>query len=229
MKGPYEIIPIEENAWRIEENGVRSFLFAGTEQALLVDTGFGGGNIRGAAQALTTLPLRLVNTHTDGDHTGCNQLFDKAWMHPAEYDRYAQTGVPPCPAAPLWEGDIVDIGTWHLEVILIPGHTPGSVALLEPSRRVLLAGDSVQAGAVYLFGPGRNLPAYIESMEKLRAMRERFDVIYPSHGDFPVTADILDDVVAGAWALQRGELAGAPPPRDIPAKLYGAGRAQFYY
>ncbi len=228
MANPYEIISIEENAWRIEEGGVRAFLFAGAGEALVVDTGFGGGNLREAVQNVTTLPLRLVNTHTDRDHIGGNGQFDKAWMHPAEYDRYAQGGAL-CPAAPLWEGDVIDIGTWRFEVILIPGHTPGSIALLEARRRILLAGDSVQAGAVYLFGAGRNLPAFIESMEKLRDIRGRFGVIYPSHGDFPVPADILDDVVDGARALQQGELTAAEPPYDIPAKLFGAARARFFY
>lgn len=34
-----EIIRIDENTWRIEDNGVRFYLLAGTERALMMDTG----------------------------------------------------------------------------------------------------------------------------------------------------------------------------------------------
>ena len=36
-----EIINVEEHFWRLEEDGVRSFLFEGTDRAMLIDTGFG--------------------------------------------------------------------------------------------------------------------------------------------------------------------------------------------
>ena len=34
-----EIIPMNENTWRIEDGGVRFFLLAGEEKALLIDSG----------------------------------------------------------------------------------------------------------------------------------------------------------------------------------------------
>ena len=34
-----EIIPINENSWRIEDSGVRCFLLTGSEKALLIDSG----------------------------------------------------------------------------------------------------------------------------------------------------------------------------------------------
>ena len=37
-----EVIRMNENSWRIEDNGVRFFLLTGTERALLIDTGKGG-------------------------------------------------------------------------------------------------------------------------------------------------------------------------------------------
>jgi hypothetical protein len=47
----YEVHPIDETCWRIEENGVRSFLITGTQKAVLIDSGFGTGNIRGIVTA----------------------------------------------------------------------------------------------------------------------------------------------------------------------------------
>ena len=226
----YQVVEISEGFWRIEENGVRAFLVAGSEKAMLVDSGFGTGNIREVAESLTPLPLQLVNTHADRDHIGCNGLFDEAWMHPAEYDRYHQKDGPKLTAKPLWEGDRIALGGRTFEVVLIPGHTPGSIALLDALNRILIGGDSIQTGAIFMFGPGRNLPAYIQSMKKLDAMRERFDVVYPSHGEAPVPADILPGLIEGAERLLRGEIAGTKPDRPgLEALLYDAGVAKFLY
>ena len=86
-KNVYEVIRINEHSWRIEENGVRMFLFVGTDKALLIDSGFGGGDLKAKVAKLTDLPIVLVNTHADGDHIRCNHQFDKAYMHPSEFDR----------------------------------------------------------------------------------------------------------------------------------------------
>jgi glyoxylase-like metal-dependent hydrolase (beta-lactamase superfamily II) len=225
---PYEVHQVDDSCWRIEENGVRSFLIIGSEKALLIDSGFGTGNIKELVDEMTKKPLVLVNTHADRDHIGCNALFEKAYMHPAEYDRYSEGAADGYVAEPLWENDRIDLGGRILEVILIPGHTPGSIALLDPENRVLFSGDSVQAGAIFMFGPGRNMQAYITSMTKLRTLSGRFDTVYPSHGPFPVRGDIIPALVAGAKKVLRGEVEGKKPEYEgLKAKLYEAGEAKF--
>lgn len=216
--------------WVIEEKGVRCFLVEGPERAMLVDTGFGGGDLEGLVSQLTDKPVFLVNTHADGDHTGCNRQFGPALMHPAEFDRYhsSKNGAG-LEAHPLWEGHVLDLGKWKFEVLLIPGHTPGSVALVDWQNRLLISGDSVQAGNVFLFGPGRNLPAYLASLERLAALETQIDTILPSHGPCPLKGDILPRLLQAAQDLQAGRLEGCPPDRDLPALLYQTPVAGFYY
>ncbi len=84
-------------------------------------------------------------------------------------------------AFPLWEANHIDLGPWHFEVLLIPGHTPGSIALLERDHGLLIAGDTVPA-AIYLFGPGRNLPAFRCSLDKLAGYADQIRRVLPSHG-----------------------------------------------
>ena len=229
-KSVYEVIQINDTSWRIEESGVRSFLFVGTDKALLIDSGFGTGNIKEVVEALTTLPIMLVNIHADKDHLGCNKLFDKAYMHTAEFDRYHQAMGKECIAAPLWEDDIIDLGGRIFQAILIPGHTPGSIVLLDEENKILIGGDSVQMGAIYMFGTGRNIHAYIHSMKELAMrIRRKFDTVYPSHGPFPVDAGILDELIDGAKQIRDGKVVGVPPPRDVSAKLYEIGRVKFLY
>ena len=225
----YEIIKINDNSWRIEDDMVRVFLFEGTERALLVDTGFGTGNIKDVVDELTQKPVMLVNTHSHGDHTGCNAMFDKAYMHPAEYHLYFENKPSDAVVAPLWEGDVIDLGTRRFEVILIPGHTPGSIALLDPENRVLISGDSISERPIFMFGRTISIRAYINSLEKLLKLGDRFDTIYPSHGPFPIGAELIERLISGAEKLLKGELEGQDPPFDLPAKMYVTEGVAFYY
>ncbi|MDR0875779.1 MAG: MBL fold metallo-hydrolase [Clostridiales Family XIII bacterium] len=223
---PYQIIQIAPDAWRIEEEVVRFFLFAGPEKCLVVDTGFGGSNPLIAVQSLTDVPGLLVNTHADGDHTGGNSHFKSAYLHPAEFANYLQSA-PDHQALPLWEGDVIDIDSRRFEVILIPGHTPGSIALLDRENRILIAGDSVSDAPVFIFGEARSLPALIASLKKLESMNDEYDVIYPSHGSFPLPKEAVSAQLRAALLLQAGELAGAEPPFEVPALMYVHEGASF--
>lgn len=225
----YEIFQIDANCWRIEENGVRCFLLAGGERALLIDTGFGTGDLKATVGQITQLPVMLVNTHADGDHIGCNHQFAACHMHPAEFDRYRQRkgdGAPP--SLPLWEGDVIDLQNRALEVILIPGHTPGSIALLDRDNRVLFSGDSVQDGNIYMFGMGRNLPAYIASMEKLLQKAELFDTVYPSHGTATLDKAVIAPLLDGARRILHGGMEGEDIEiRGMPVTRYDVGAGAF--
>ena len=44
----YESVKITDGCWRIEDDVVRAFLITGDEKALLIDTGFGNGDIKKA-------------------------------------------------------------------------------------------------------------------------------------------------------------------------------------
>lgn len=223
---------ISDHFWIIEENGVRSFLFEGDKRAMLVDTGFGTWQIREIVAGLTNLPVFLVNTHTDRDHTGCNRDFKPVYMHPAEMDHYKNALPEGChmeDVCPLWEGDIIDLGCWKFEVILTPGHTPGSIMFLEREKRMLISGDSIQDGDIFMFGAGRNIQAFQDSLRKMEAMADSFDTIWPSHGSCPLKAEIIPEILQGAQDLLAGKLSAQEPPKPMPCKKYAFGAASFLY
>jgi glyoxylase-like metal-dependent hydrolase (beta-lactamase superfamily II) len=74
----YELAP---STYAIYEDGQYeesiSYLLVGTEQAMLIDTGNGIGNLRAQVRALTGLPVQLVLTHCHIDHVGSAYLFDQ--------------------------------------------------------------------------------------------------------------------------------------------------------
>jgi glyoxylase-like metal-dependent hydrolase (beta-lactamase superfamily II) len=167
----YEVIKINENSWRIEDTGVRFFVLVGTEKALLIDSGMRVANARNIAEELTDLPIMLVNTHADRDHICSNEQFPEFYMHPAEEPIYRRSGKAG-KIIPVSEGDVIDLGERELRVISLPGHTPGSIALLDVRNRVLISGDPLQEhGRIFMFGDHRDMKDYIRSLEHTEQTR----------------------------------------------------------
>ena len=205
-----EIIPINEISWRIEDRGVRCFLLTGSEKALLIDSGRELHTARDIAESLTDLPVMLLNTHADGDHTGSNEQFESFYMHPDEEARFRRGGRGGT-IIPVREGDILDLGGRELRIIDLPGHTPGSIAVLDVGNRVLISGDPVQEhGRIFMFGAHRNMENYIRSLEHLETFTAEFDEIWPSHADIPISPALIRKLHDGALDVLDGKVAGSP-------------------
>lgn len=204
-----EIIQMDQNTWRIEDDEVRYFLLTGTERALLIDSGVTSPDARKVAEGLTDLPLQLLNTHADPDHIGGNGAFAEFYMSPAEEDYYRARGGQGT-IIPVKEGDEIDLGDRVLRIIDVPGHTPGSIAVLDVKNRVLIGGDGVQDGTIFMFAQGRNIPQYIESLKHLLEYADAFDVVYPSHGSIPVQPDLIPKLIEGAGEILKGTVSGTP-------------------
>lgn len=204
-----DIIQINENSWRIEDGMVRFFVLEGTEKALMIDSGMTTSDAIDIARALTDKPIEMMNTHADRDHVAGNGAFPWCYMSPAEEGNYRAAGGT-SEIKPVKEGDVIDLGGRPLEIIDIPGHTPGSIAILDVNARVLISGDSVQAGTIFMFGEKRSLKDYVSSMKKLLEVKDRFDVIWPSHSTFPVYPDIVGKLMDGAGDIISGYAQGKP-------------------
>lgn len=202
-----EIIRIDENTWRFEDGFVRFFLLEGDKRAALIDSGANCPNAAELAKTLTDKPLLLINTHGDGDHTSGTGAFTEIHMHRADYEnceigkRYPGTAL-----ADISDGDVIELGNRPLRMIHIPGHTSGSVAILDVNKRALYAGDSVQKGHIFMFGNKREPDSFEKSLDKLIALKEGYDCIYASH-DEPVLPGDYADKVRLAWIkVRNGEL-----------------------
>jgi glyoxylase-like metal-dependent hydrolase (beta-lactamase superfamily II) len=140
--------------------------------------------------------LRLiVSTHGHWDHIGDNAVLaahtgaDIA-VHPLDRDRltdpqplYAPFEVPPSvPAVDLAEGGEIRFGAIRLRVWHTPGHTEGSVCLLDEDGGLLFSGDTLFAGGwgrVDL--PGGDPSAMVESIGRLTGLEDGVRVL-PGHG-----------------------------------------------
>ncbi len=77
-------------------------------------------------------------------------------------------------------GDEVDLGDRRFTVVDLPGHTPGSIGLIDHEERALISGDAVYDGGLIDTMPESDIPAYLRTMDHLR--RLDVDVVYPGHG-----------------------------------------------
>jgi glyoxylase-like metal-dependent hydrolase (beta-lactamase superfamily II) len=86
---------------------------------------------------------------------------------------------------PLEDGNALEV-LGGLEVVHLPGHTEGSIALYQSDRGILFSGDTIRNEKNVLEGPP---PKFSENIdEALENIREKvlmldFDVLLPGHGE----------------------------------------------
>ncbi len=249
--------------WALEDNREDAcYLVVGAERALLIDTGFGIGDMAQAVRAITPLPLLVVNTHGHPDHVSGNYQFPEVYIHPADMgmarrfcedgavrqglgagimkgktypldfdlERWAQPKA--VTLLPVGEGHRFDLGDRQLEVLEIPGHSPGCIALLDAANGLLFPGDMVSTDHIFMHGGGLPLTVYLDSLIKL-ANRGSFDIIYPAHGRRPIEPSYLRDLIACAQGILAGSIEGEPCRTDLGGGMEGRmaryGKAYLIY
>lgn len=194
---------LNDHIYAIDQEMVRSYVILGTEKAVVLDFGVSACNFLELVRSITDLPLLPVLTHADGDHTANISCFDAVYLHPAEQpllEGYSGQVLP------LQARDQLDLGGRVLEVVHLPGHTPGSIALIDAQTGALFGGDTLSYEPVYLFGRGRCVTDYRDSLELLS--RLPVSTVWPAHGQAPITPDIIGRLLALTESVMSGTATG---------------------
>jgi glyoxylase-like metal-dependent hydrolase (beta-lactamase superfamily II) len=148
------------------------YLLLGTKEALLVDTGARGADIsktvdelmrRKSAHEANPLPLLVVHSHGHSDHTAGDA---------ALRGRAATRVIAGQPQAIMeffglknWPAEIAqyDLGDRIVDILPIPGHELASVAIYDRRTGILLTGDTLYPGRLYV----RDTRAFVESIDRL--------------------------------------------------------------
>lgn len=127
------------------------YLFVGATKALLVDTGTGGVDLRGEVTKLLAgkaVQLVVAHSHGHGDHVGGDGAFKNqpgttvvGTQASTVRQFFGMTG--DAPAA-------FDLGGRVVDVLAIPGHQSGHVAYYDHETRLLLTGDTLYPGRLYI-------------------------------------------------------------------------------
>jgi glyoxylase-like metal-dependent hydrolase (beta-lactamase superfamily II) len=208
---------IAPGTWQILSDGDYCYLVEGDNEALMIDCGYGAGNIREYAQSLTEKPIKnVVNTHYHFDHTANDAYFDCAYM---SADTVANATIPgpsfeginfpqDYPKVVIGEGYKFDLGNRELEVFEIPNHTPGGIALLDRRERILFSGDEIIMDKNVTLNC--SVTQFEQNMSKIAAHRSEFDKLC---GGFTIVdASAVDKFLANAQYILSGQ--GTPQKKQ---------------
>jgi glyoxylase-like metal-dependent hydrolase (beta-lactamase superfamily II) len=106
----------------------------------------------------------------------------------------------------LDEGDVVDLGNRHFQVLHVPGHSPGSIALWEAATGILFSGDLIYNGDLYDNVYHSDLETYRHNLERVRNLP--VSVVHGGH--FPSFGpermnEIVDTFLAGGQRIGDAE------------------------
>ena len=83
----------------------------------------------------------------------------------------------------MHEGDTIEIGEGRLEVLHVPGHSQGSVALYDREGGYVIVGDALFAGSIGRTDlPGGSYTQLIDSIKSKLMSLPDSTVVYPGHG-----------------------------------------------
>lgn len=225
---------ISSNVWAIDQVMVRCFLIQGTKRAILLDTGAQDCNLPELIKTITDLPVLVIHTHGDGDHTANSHYFSDVYAHPNEFDvirRFIPN--PTFKLHPITKDTSFDLGERILKVIEAPGHTPGSICLLDKTNRILFSGDTLSYGPVFLFGDHRDIHTYRKTLDELMALGGSYDTIYPCHNTCPVSKSVVPALMAAVDGALDGSIIGTesegPMPGGEAPLTYTVGKCGILY
>lgn len=190
---------------------VNTYIVEGDEGGcIVIDCGcYGQAEERRLEEFLTARalkPVLLLNTHCHLDHIFGNgfmlERFGlRTWFHEGDSHNHAAAtqharmfGLdmeePPMPEGYLSDGEVVTAAGVSLEVIAVPGHSPGGIAFYSEKDGVIFTGDALFAGSI-----GRSDLPGGDHEQLMTNIRSRLfslppdTVVYPGHGPETTISD----------------------------------------
>jgi glyoxylase-like metal-dependent hydrolase (beta-lactamase superfamily II) len=111
----------------------------------------------------------------------------------------------------LPDSRIIDLGGRTIRIIETPGHTPGSICLLDVERKILFSGDMVcDRGILLNLAHSESVQTFQKSIKTLKDLFEKgdFNSIYPSHHTIPLACSFLDDYLYLSQSILNKEILG---------------------
>ena len=230
--GSYMSWKLDNQTWIINfMNGTENmYLLEGDEKALLIDTGYGVGNLRAYVENLTDKPILVANTHYHPDHAAGNGEFEQVYMSKgAELDKASVENPDMVPfditklphpdyeKVYVGDGDTIELGNRTIEILDVkPAHCNSSLFFLDRSHRMFFCGDDMEAAQVILFDNSHNqdinydlktiLDNFLENTERILSLSNEFDYLLPNHNGTPIAKSYLNDYIDLIHAIYNKEV-----------------------
>ncbi len=237
-----EIIPINDHVWRFHEKNefspVDAYLVCGEHSAVMIDGLCEVGGVYKKAREITDLPLSMILTHGHGDHAGvgtdefieagCDVYIHKQdlWMLLED-----KPGANLSNVKEIVEGQKFDLGGICLEAIYIPGHTAGSIVLLDRRSQLMYTGDTIGAGIYWMWlEESITLVEYEKQVKRLLEVARAYPelVIYPGHihqSKSQLGIDYIEDILYITEQIISGAMVG----REVEFRFEEGGELYHFY
>ena len=225
MNAPDSVMIFGSYSWKLDDttwvinfmNGSQNmYLLEGDNKALLIDTGWGAGNVKSYVEKLTDKPIEVINTHFHPDHSGSNGEFE--WVYVSKNWEKDSHSLVDCPfdlsALPYVDyekrivgtGDIIDLGGRKIAIYdAKPAHCESTLFLWDCQRGMYFIGDDFESTqTIFHDGEMSEASAYDvrQRLNNLRdnalSIKEKKDEIrflLPNHNGAPIAMSYIDDYI----------------------------------
>lgn len=210
---------INDHVYLMDDNHeATGYLVVGSKKALVIDTMNGLENVYDVVRTITDLPVMVVNTHGHCDHIFGNVYFDNAYINPKDIPlakehmafpefikECEKQGVKMPAFSEIKGGDTIDLGDLHVDIIDLPGHTPGGILLLLKEDRILFTGDGINHHLWMQLGESLSLSEFAENLEKVMYLKDEADYILHGHAQDMDDISLMDKLLKGAREIAEGK------------------------
>jgi len=167
------------------------------KSAIIIDPGDEGNKIRAVLEKYKLKPAMVINTHGHYDHIACDDEFGvDIYVHKDDLIMLVDAGKNLSAAYSraykvsskikiLEDKQIIELDCFCLEVMHLPGHTPGGIGLLmkKPETGIVFTGDTLFYRGIGRYDlPGGSRKLLEKSIKDKLFVLPTQTKVYPGHG-----------------------------------------------
>ncbi len=219
---------IFENTYRINEWGpfgnVKTYLLVGQEKALLIDSGYGKEDLAKEVRKITDKPVVVFLTHGHLDHANGAYRFEDVYLHPNDeiiykshlnpdfvHQYFKNLDIPQVTTKEIPIGEY-DLGGRVVKVIHTPGHTLGSISVLDPFSGIAFVGDFINPWDTWLgLDESTSVEEYLNTLKyfKQEITNCGINKLYSGHNELAMSTKYIDNYITLCRQIISGDITKA--------------------
>lgn len=226
----FKVENVTDRIYRISMPYVCCYLIVGETKAILLDTGWGYGDLKSVVESITDLPVTLVLSHAHPDHIGGDVQFGEAYLNERDFNmlesqsnlelrrRLMQKYAPgefeediglwqeprTEPYIPLDENITFNLGGLTILPFSVPGHSPGNMVFIIPEERIAIFGDAISHPTLIVFDNSPSIQEHYDALVKMKDYDHLYDRVLVNHETFELDKIVLDNNIELAKAILDG-------------------------